>query len=174
MDAYEILETPIGALLVVADGERLARIDFAGSWSPAEIDPAWRRGAPVLALLEAQLREYFAATRRDFDLPLAPRGTAFQQQVWRTLRGIAYGTTTSYAAIAARIGAPNAVRAVGAANGRNPIPIVIPCHRVIGANGSLTGFGGGLPLKRRLLELEQRAMPALELPIWRDDSPRTR
>jgi len=159
MDAYDILDTPIGALLAVADGDALARIDFAGSWSPSGIDAAWRRGARVLAALEQQLREYFAGGRRDFDLPLAPRGTPFQREVWSALRGIAYGTTTSYAAIAARIGAPKAVRAVGAANGRNPIPIVIPCHRVIGANGSLTGFGGGLPLKRRLLELEQRALP---------------
>ena len=159
MDACAILDTPIGALLAVSDRDALARIDFAGSWSSADLDPAWRRGAPVLDALAAQLREYFSGARRAFELPLAPRGTPFQQQVWRALQSIEYGTTTSYAAIAAQIGAPTAVRAVGAANGRNPIPIVIPCHRIIGANGSLTGFGGGLPLKRRLLELEQQATP---------------
>jgi methylated-DNA-[protein]-cysteine S-methyltransferase len=113
----------------------------------------------VLDTLAAELAEYFAGARRAFDLPLAPRGTAFQQRVWDQLRALEYGATASYREIAVRIGAPTATRAVGAANGRNPIPIVIPCHRVIGADGRLTGFGGGLELKRRLLELEQRGVP---------------
>ncbi len=101
-----------------------------------------------------QLREYFAGERREFELPLDPRGSEFQKRVWSALRNIPYGTTISYGELAHRVGQPTAARAVGAANGRNPIPIVIPCHRVIGKDGSLTGFGGGLPLKERLLELE--------------------
>ena len=107
-------------------------------------------------LLEArrQLDDYFAGTRRDFDLPLSPRGTEFQRNVWRTLAAIPYGSTWSYRDLAQRIGRPAAMRAVGAANGRNPLPIVLPCHRVIGADGSLTGFGGGLPTKAFLLRLE--------------------
>jgi len=101
-----------------------------------------------------QLRDYFAGTRRQFDLPLDPQGTAFQQRVWQYLVTIPFGETRSYAQVAEAIGSRAAVRAVGAANGANPIPIVVPCHRVIGANGKLTGYGGGLPLKQRLLELE--------------------
>jgi methylated-DNA-[protein]-cysteine S-methyltransferase len=101
-----------------------------------------------------QLAEYFAGDRTDFDIKLAPRGTPFQLDVWRTLQRIPYGETRSYADIARSIGRPTATRAVGAANGANPIPIIIPCHRVIGSNGSLTGFGGGMGVKRRLLDLE--------------------
>jgi methylated-DNA-[protein]-cysteine S-methyltransferase len=103
-----------------------------------------------------QLREYFAGQRADFDLPLAPEGTEFQRTVWRNLRDIPYGETISYGELAKRVGNPKASRAVGAANGQNPIPIVIPCHRVIGANGKLTGFGGGLPTKEALLALETK------------------
>jgi methylated-DNA-[protein]-cysteine S-methyltransferase len=115
----------------------------------------WREGDhAVLRDARRQLEAYFDGTRREFDLPLAPRGTQFQLAVWQSLRGIPYGDTISYAQLAQRIGKPNAMRAVGAANGRNPLPIVVPCHRVIGANGDLTGFGGGLPTKRFLLELE--------------------
>ena len=110
----------------------------------------------------AQLREYFAGKRKKFTFPLAPRGTEFQQRVWKKLLGIQYGTTTTYGALAGELGNPNASRAVGLANGSNPIPIVIPCHRVIGSNGALTGFGGGLPIKSALLELERKqAQPAL-------------
>ena len=109
---------------------------------------------PILVELSRQLRAYFAGTLRQFDLPLDPRGTDFQQRVWRQLARIPYGETRSYSQIAEAIGAASAVRAVGAANGANPIPIVIPCHRVIGAGGKLVGYGGGLPLKKRLLELE--------------------
>ncbi len=105
-----------------------------------------------------QLREYFAGKRADFDLPLAPEGTEFQRSVWRNLQDIPYGETISYGELAKRVGNPKASRAVGAANGQNPIPIVIPCHRVIGANGKLTGFGGGLPTKEALLALETRQL----------------
>jgi methylated-DNA-[protein]-cysteine S-methyltransferase len=110
----------------------------------------------VLHKCARQLTEYFSRRRTEFQLPLAPHGTDFQLRVWKALEQIPYGETRSYSEIARIIGAPDAVRAVGAANGRNPLPIVVPCHRVIGANGSLTGFGGGLPLKKLLLELESR------------------
>jgi methylated-DNA-[protein]-cysteine S-methyltransferase len=109
----------------------------------------------ILAETARQLDAYFSQRLREFDLPLAPRGTKFQLDVWNTLQKIPYGKTWSYADLAKRIGRPDAVRAVGAANGRNPLPIIIPCHRVIGSNGQLVGFGGGLPIKRWLLELEQ-------------------
>jgi methylated-DNA-[protein]-cysteine S-methyltransferase len=114
------------------------------------------RAVPVLKAAETQLREYFAGVRKSFDLPLDMRGTDFQKRVWRELQRIPYGETSSYAAIAKRIGRPQACRAVGAANGRNPISIIVPCHRVIGADGSLTGFGGGLEAKVLLLEHEAR------------------
>jgi len=111
---------------------------------------------PLLRQAAAQLRAYFAGELREFDLPLDMQGTDFQKSVWRELRNIPYGETRSYSQVASAIGAPKAVRAVGAANGRNPVPIVVPCHRVIGAGGSLVGYGGGLPLKRLLLDLEAR------------------
>jgi len=151
---YAIVPTPIGRLLLVADADALLRIDFDGSWSYARIGPDWREGSPLLALAAAQLGEYFAGARREFELPLAPKGTAFQRRVWDELTRIPHGTAISYATLAQRIGSPRAVRAVGAANGRNPIPVVVPCHRVVGADGTLTGFGGGLPLKRWLLAHE--------------------
>src|SRR6202012_510460 len=111
----------------------------------------------LLAQARAQIEEYFAGTRRDFDLPLAPRGTAFQRSVWHALATIPFGVTTTYGEIAAAVGRPTASRAVGAANGQNPIAIVIPCHRVIGANGTLTGYGGGLPTKEWLVRHERAA-----------------
>jgi methylated-DNA-[protein]-cysteine S-methyltransferase len=111
---------------------------------------------PVLEEAARQLRAYFAGALYRFDLPLAPRGTPFQLRVWQAVESVPYGETRSYRDIAERIGSPKSVRAVGAANGANPLPLVIPCHRIVGAGGALTGFGGGLPLKRRLLELEAR------------------
>jgi methylated-DNA-[protein]-cysteine S-methyltransferase len=116
----------------------------------AESDPEW------LIASRQQLTEYFAGTRRDFELRLDPRGTPFQQQVWAALCAIPYGETTSYSELARRIGNPRAVRAVGLANGSNPIPVIVPCHRVIGADGTLTGYGGGLDIKQQLLDLERR------------------
>jgi methylated-DNA-[protein]-cysteine S-methyltransferase len=112
---------------------------------------------PLLAAAVEQLREYFAGERRQFDLPVEAQGTDFQRRVWQVLAGIPYGETRNYRQIADAVGAPRAVRAVGAANGRNPLPIVVPCHRVIGADGKLVGYAGGLPVKKVLLELEQRA-----------------
>ena len=153
------MDSPIGQLTLAADGDGLRRIDFP---PPHQAPPGddWREGSSaVLEEARRQLCEYFDGSRRNFDLPLAPRGTDFQRAVWTTLGGIPYGATWSYRDLAQRIGRPSATRAVGAANGRNPLPIVLPCHRVIGANGALTGFAGGLPTKQFLLRLEG-ALPA--------------
>src|ERR1035438_1227704 len=142
---------------LVSSDSGLRAIEFE-LWRPAE---GGRQGLhPTASEAVRQLRAYFAGQLRRFDLPLDMHGTPFQLRVWRELERIPYGETRSYSQIAAAIGAPRAVRAVGAANGANPIPIVVPCHRVIGASGKLVGYGGGLPLKRRLLELEgARALP---------------
>jgi len=154
---YCYLETPVGTLLIAGDDAAIRRIYFPKNGKPARPEPGWiesRRG-PIAGAVR-QLQEYFAGKRADFDLPLAPEGTEFQRAVWRCLQEIPYGETISYGELAKRVGNPKASRAVGAANGSNPIPIVIPCHRVIGSNGKLTGFGGGLPTKERLLALESR------------------
>jgi methylated-DNA-[protein]-cysteine S-methyltransferase len=142
----------MGTLALVAGDEGLEQIRFEGT-PPASAVPS--PDHPVLKETIRQLDAYFARDLRDFDLPISLKGTPFQVAAWRALRQIPYGATRSYAEQAKAIGSPSAVRAVGAANGRNPIPIVIPCHRVIGSNGKLTGFGGGLPLKRYLLDLEK-------------------
>jgi len=149
---YAFVETPIGAILVAGDEKAIVETYFAG----ARPKPEWIRDDDALRDAASQLHAYFAGQLQAFDLPLAPRGTEFQQSVWSALLEIPYGQTTTYSAIAGKIGRPAAVRAVGAANGANPIPIIIPCHRVIGANGSLTGFGGGIDVKRQLLALEAR------------------
>ncbi|MGH8127250.1 MAG: methylated-DNA--[protein]-cysteine S-methyltransferase [Gammaproteobacteria bacterium] len=153
---YTYHDSPVGNLLLMADDEALIGIHFAdGKHSPA-IGNDWKEQPrhPVLLMAKKQLDEYFAGRRRVFDLKLAPEGTPFQRSVWLALRDIPYGQTQSYGDIARRIGKPKAIRAVGAANGANPISVVVPCHRVIGADGSLTGYGGGLPRKRKLLALE--------------------
>lgn len=153
---YQDMASPIGRLRLIAEGDELVGIWFEQGRDARKDDPGLvERDSEVLARTRAQLEEYFRGERRDFDLPLAPRGTGFQRRVWQRLCGIEYGTTTTYGALANELGNPNASRAVGLANGSNPIPIVIPCHRVIGANGALTGFGGGLPIKSALLELER-------------------
>ena len=150
MTIFTILDSPIGPLSV-AKNERgeVTEIHFA-----AKMKNDWRRDDSAFDDVATQLREYFAGKRRAFDLPLAPSGTPFQLSVWNELRAIPYGRTKSYLDIANAIGKPAACRAVGAANGANPLPIVVPCHRVIGSNGALTGFGGGIDVKRRLLALE--------------------
>lgn len=153
---YDQLPTPIGKLLLVADRQGLREIWFETGKHRKAPDPAWRHDPARLAFARTQLQEYFAGERTRFDLPLHPLGTNFQVTVWQALAEIPYGSTISYGELAQRIGQPLAVRAVGAANGRNPLPIVLPCHRVIGANGSLTGFGGGLPTKRFLLAMEDQ------------------
>ena len=145
------LDTMIGRLGIVIEDDRLIRILWEQEIKESDEE------APASALhLEAehQLQEYFAGKRKLFDLPLAPRGTAFQLRVWQALQRIPYATTASYQQIAEAIGSPKACRAVGAANGANPLPIIVPCHRVIGKNGSLVGFGGDIDIKRQLLALE--------------------
>ena len=159
---YTRTDSPIGPLLLAASDAGMHAIEFPDARHPVKRGNDWvETGHPLLELARRQLEEYFAGERRSFDLPLAPQGTPFQRQVWETLASIDYGQTLSYAQLAARIGKPSASRAVGAANGRNPLPIVLPCHRVIGANGSLTGFGGGLPTKQFLLRLEGSLPPDL-------------
>jgi methylated-DNA-[protein]-cysteine S-methyltransferase len=150
------ISTPLGHLLAVVDrAGALVALDFDARTSRwRDLPPDERRARKVIAEVE----RYFAGELREFHLPLAPQGTPFQQRVWAELVRIPYGTTISYAALAQRIGDPKAVRAVGTANGANPIAIVVPCHRVIGADGTLTGYAGGLDKKRALLELEARAV----------------
>lgn len=151
---YCYTDTPIGELLVAGDADGLSMIGFPHGVMRRAPEPDWIFNEKPLAAACRQLREYFAGERREFDLPLNLTGTDFQVSVLRALRDIPYGETVSYGDIARRVGRPKAVRAVGAANGRNPIPIVIPCHRVIGSTGDLTGFGGGLDTKEALLRLE--------------------
>jgi len=148
------IDSPVGPLMLAADENGLRHIEFRDNRHPADRSD-WHGGDnEILDATVTQLREYFDGERRDFDLPLAPQGTEFQRVVWQELARIPYGATISYAQLAQRVGNASAMRAVGAANGRNPLPIVLPCHRVIGADGSLTGFGGGLPTKQFLLRLE--------------------
>ncbi len=150
------IATPVGTLTLVAEHGALVAITWPDDRPGRVRLPPFedRPNEPVLVEAAIQLDDYFARRRDRFDLPLAPRGTSFQQDVWAALRTIPYGETRSYAAIAAQIGRPAAVRAVGAANGRNPLSIVVPCHRVVGSGGHLTGFAGGLATKRQLLALE--------------------
>ena len=151
---YDVVAAPIGRLIVASDGSAVAGVWMANA-SPG--DDRWERQRgtdPVLAEARRELLAYFDGTLREFRVPLAPNGTDFQRRVWTALTRIPYGTTTSYADLARRLGNLTAVRAVGAANGRNPIPIIVPCHRVIGSDGSLTGFGGGLDRKEWLLRHE--------------------
>lgn len=154
--AYTLMDSVIGPLLLAGDESGLHLVYFMNGRRPKSPQPNWTEDKKPLQEAITQLKAYFAAKLRDFDLPLVLHGTAFQLAVWRRLQKIPYGETTSYGAIARELGAPEAARAVGLANGSNPIPIIVPCHRVIGSNGDLTGFGGGLPLKKKLLELESR------------------
>lgn len=151
---YDRFDTPIGPLTVAADENGVRHILFAENRHDAKGREHWQRDADAVAEPRRQLLEYLQGKRRQFDLILAPAGTDFQLDVWQMLARIPFGSTWSYRELAERIGKPTATRAVGAANGRNPLPIVLPCHRVIGNNGALTGFGGGLPTKAALLRLE--------------------
>jgi len=155
------MESPVGPLLLVADDSGLRRIEFVNGRKPVQAHPQWHDDAEQLRETIRQLRAYFAGELETFDLALAPEGTPFQLAVWNRLCEIPYGGTISYGELARRLGKPNASRAVGLANGANPIPIVIPCHRVIGSNGKLTGYGGGLPIKEKLLALERRQLQVL-------------
>jgi len=146
-----VMNTPIGPLKLVAEDDALVHIGFCDGTLQADDQAA---GSGVLREAQRQLQEYFAGTRQVFDLPLKPAGTPFQREVWNVLASIPWGTTRSYGEVARAIGRPRAVRAVGAANGANPLPLLLPCHRVIGSGGTLTGYAGGLDRKRRLLALE--------------------
>lgn len=160
------LESPIGVLTLVASGEGLTHVLFEGQ-EPVDVglpdDLPEVDDDPALEAAATQLGEYFAGERRAFDLPLDLRGTDFQKDAWRALAAVPYGETRTYGEQAEAIGRPGAFRAVGAANGRNPIPVILPCHRIVGSDGSLTGFAGGLATKRRLLDLEQaqQGLPGL-------------
>jgi methylated-DNA-[protein]-cysteine S-methyltransferase len=149
------MESPLGPLLLAGSRHALKIVYFSRGKKAQAAQPDWERSDAVFKRVKRQLTEYFDGERRTFDIPLAPDGTDFQRAVWHALTTIPYGTTCAYRDIAVRIGQPTALRAVGAANGANPIPIIIPCHRVIGSDGSLTGFGGGLDSKRWLLDLER-------------------
>lgn len=157
---YTIIDSPLGPLLATADeAGRLTGLHMQAGRHPMPIAPGRRRDDERFANLREQLGEYFAGRRDAFELELAPAGSEFELRVWAALLEIPYGETASYGEIAERIGAPGAARAVGMANGRNPIAVIVPCHRVIGADGSLTGYGGGLERKRLLLDLEAGVLP---------------
>jgi methylated-DNA-[protein]-cysteine S-methyltransferase len=155
---HTFFESPVGPLLLMSDGKALTGLHTESDKYRPRVQPDWAENDDVVpfATVKGQLRDYFEGRLTEFDLPLNPRGTEFQLRVWEQLCGIPFGETISYAELARRIGNPNASRAVGMANSRNPISIIVPCHRVIGADNSLTGYAGGLDRKRALLELEAR------------------
>jgi len=156
---YCHVATPIGPLLLAADDQGLRRLVFAVDGTPAQPLDGWRRDRSALADATGQIEAWFAGELQRFALALAPRGTTFQLSVWALLADIPWGRTTTYGALAEQLGEPGSARAVGAANGANPLPIIVPCHRVIGADGSLTGFSGGLAAKRWLLAHEGQSFP---------------
>ncbi|MGW8195575.1 MAG: methylated-DNA--[protein]-cysteine S-methyltransferase [Desulforhopalus sp.] len=157
MKHYCFYQSPIGRLLLIGSEGMLEELVFPNSAEKRSLGEDCREDAAPFQEVVDQLNEYFAGKRHQFTLELAPKGTEYQLQVWQQLREIPYGETVSYGEIAARLGNPKGCRAVGMANSRNPIPIIVPCHRVVGKDGSLTGFGGGLEVKRQLLELEKRS-----------------
>jgi len=159
--SYTTIESPIGPLMLRGDEGGLRSVHFATGRRPTSPRREWIEDRAPFKEVIRQLDSYFLGKLQDFDLRLVLEGTEFQLLVWRHLREIPYGETVSYGQLARRIGSPDAARAVGLANGSNPIPIIIPCHRVIGSNGDLTGFGGGLPVKKRLLALESRQLSFL-------------
>jgi methylated-DNA-[protein]-cysteine S-methyltransferase len=158
---YTNFTSPLGPLLLAANDRGLSVVSFAASRRAVRPQPDWKHEDAPFAEIIRQLNAYFRGELTEFDLPLAIEGTPFQLRVWRSLCEIPFGTTISYGQLARRIGQPKAVRAVGLANGSNPIPIIVPCHRVIGSNGKLTGYGGGLPIKEKLLALESRQIRLL-------------
>jgi methylated-DNA-[protein]-cysteine S-methyltransferase len=157
---FDVVSSPIGRLLIACDGEAITAVYMEHDRHGLPVGAGWRHAdpasCPVLGDARAQLAAYFAGELTAFDLPLAMRGTPFDQRVWGVLQAIPYGETASYADVARRLGSPGAARAVGSSNARNPVPIIVPCHRVVGADGSLTGFGGGIERKRWLLAHEAR------------------
>ena len=161
LTSYTTMKSPIGPLMLAGDERGLGLVHFMTGRRPKSPQRDWTEDKTPFKEAVRQLGAYFDGKLKDFDLPLILDGTAFQLLVWNNLRKIPYGETISYGQLAKRIGSPDAARAVGLANGSNPIPIIIPCHRVIGSNGDLTGFGGGLPLKKKLLALESRQLSFL-------------
>jgi methylated-DNA-[protein]-cysteine S-methyltransferase len=158
---FTTFESPVGRLLLWGDTRALRGVSFESSKHAPPPPPGWKPGNSEFTEAIRQLKSYFRGELKEFDLLLAMEGTEFQLRVWNALRAIPYGETISYAQLAQRIGNPKAVRAVGLANGSNPIPIIVPCHRVIGSDGSLTGFGGGISTKKKLLELESKQLSLL-------------
>lgn len=156
---YTYHKTPIGKILIAGNDSEIRMMSFPQGSQIRQIEPDWTESKKPFKLAISQLDDYFSGARLQFELPLSPAGTIFQQQVWQALLAIPYGQTTSYGELAKKINRPKASRAVGAANGANPIPIVIPCHRVIGSTGNLTGFGGGIPTKQWLLAHEKKHCP---------------
>jgi methylated-DNA-[protein]-cysteine S-methyltransferase len=152
---FDYLDSPLGGLLIVGDGTYLTRLYLPNHKGAAQPNASWRRASEPFSQAREELAEYFAGERKTFDVPIRGAGTPFQERVWQELVRIPFGMTITYAELARRVGQPNASRAVGNANGRNPISIIVPCHRVIGANGRLTGYAGGLDNKRWLLDLER-------------------
>jgi methylated-DNA-[protein]-cysteine S-methyltransferase len=154
---WAVVDSPIGGLVVAGDGRAVTGVGFVDRQAGrgVAVEPGWVRDATPLAPAIDQLAAYFAGEQRRFDLVLRPAGTPFQRRVWAAVAAVPYGTTASYSDLAARLGRPGSARAVGAANGSNPLAIVIPCHRIVGSDGGLTGYGGGLDAKRFLLALER-------------------
>jgi|SRR5258706_1846802 len=156
MHYYDLYESPQGRMLLVANGERLSGVYFDGQKYFPKVASAWQRDTRHAPLRQAkrELAEYFGGERKRFETPLAPEGTAFQQSVWKAISAVGFGKTITYSELALRAGFPGSARSAGAATGRNPISIIVPCHRIVGSNGSLTGYAGGLDRKRALLALE--------------------
>jgi len=167
---FSTMPSPIGELLLLSDGDRLTGLHMQKQAHWSGMQPHWRRDDSCVHEARTQLRAYFAEELKSFELPLDLQGTDFQKRVWNELLQIPYGETISYGELARRIAQPNASRAVGLANGRNPVSIVVPCHRVVGANGTLTGYGGGLPRKRWLLDHE-RGVPRAWLALGLVEAP---
>ena len=154
---YRTLQSPLGEMLLVAEGDALCGVYFSGQKYFPTLRDGGRADATRAILVDSgrQLAEYFDGTRKVFDMPLAPAGTSFQRAIWRQIAAVPWGATTTYSTLAARVGRPNAVRAAGAATGRNPLSLIVPCHRIVGADGGLTGYAGGLDRKRALHALER-------------------
>lgn len=151
---YCFMDSPIGKLFLAGDQEGLKHLNFPREKKPVRPQPGWMEMPAFFTSVVSELKEYFSGKRQQFSIDIKPEGTAFQLSVWESLQQVPYGKTVSYSELAKQVGNPKASRAVGAANGANPIPIIIPCHRAIGADGDLTGFGGGLDVKQYLLSLE--------------------
>jgi methylated-DNA-[protein]-cysteine S-methyltransferase len=162
---YTTFDSPIGELLAVGDGDSLHGLHMQEGRTASALSPDWKEDSGVFASLRGQLDEYFLGRRTSFDLPLEMAGSAFQRRVWSELQRIPYGEAITYGELARRIGIPSASRAVGTANRLNPIAVIVPCHRVIGADGSLTGYGGGLERKRFLLDLEAGVLELESQPL---------